>query len=54
MKRGENWDNSDKTAYWWPTDDPKSWSNLKNALAAGRSGQVEIPDKAYFFRCGQF
>ena len=30
MKVEENRDNIDKTAYWWPTDDPYSWSNVKN------------------------
>jgi hypothetical protein len=25
-----------------------------NVLAAGRRGQVKIPDNTYFFRCGQF
>ncbi len=28
----------------------RSWS----VLAAGRSGQVKIPDNTYLFRCGQF
>ena len=31
MKREENRDNIDKTAYWWPTDDPYSWSNVKKS-----------------------
>ena len=31
MEGKENRDNIDKTADWWPTDDPYSWSNVKNS-----------------------
>ena len=31
MKREENRDKIDKTAYWRPTDDPDSWSDVKKS-----------------------
>ena len=31
MEGEENRDNIDKTADWWPTDDPYSWSKVKKS-----------------------
>jgi hypothetical protein len=31
MKRKENRNNIDKVAYWWPTDVPYSWCNVKKS-----------------------
>jgi hypothetical protein len=31
MKGEEKRDNIEETAYWWPTDDPYSWSNMKQS-----------------------